>query len=70
VEVVDLRSGKSAAVLQSNRVKPKFGNLFLTFNVDMGRFIAVACEKEKPERCAQIVRKTASGKKKAVRSHG
>ena len=48
VEAVNLSSGKSSAILKSNRIEPEFGNLVVPFDMDMGWFIAVACEEKEP----------------------
>jgi hypothetical protein len=48
VEALDLGSGKPSAILKPNRVRPEFGNLVVAFDVDMGWFIAVACEEKEP----------------------
>jgi len=47
VDFGDLCPAKSSAPLQPDRVKPKLGNLIITFNMNMERFILIPCIKEK-----------------------
>jgi hypothetical protein len=45
---IQLRTGKTAALLQTDRIKPKLRNLFLSFDMHMKRFIPTTRVKKEP----------------------
>jgi hypothetical protein len=45
---IQLRTGKTAALLQTDRIKPKLRNLFLSFDMHMKRFIPITRVKKEP----------------------
>jgi hypothetical protein len=45
---IDFASTESPANLKSDRVKPEFGCIILTLNVNVRGLIAIACIKEEP----------------------
>lgn len=44
----DFRPVKPAAALQSDRIKPKLGDLVISFNMNVLRFVPITRIKEKP----------------------
>ena len=46
---VDFNTRKTTATLQSDRIKPEFRGILVSFDVYMGRFIAITRIKEETE---------------------
>jgi len=42
VQPSDLGSAKPATGMKPDRIKPEFGNLIITFNMNVRRFISIA----------------------------
>ena len=46
-DLVDFHTAEAACALQNNGIKPKLGDLLLTFHVDMRRFASIQRDEEK-----------------------